>query len=90
MMLNTEAESVDDMVAASKMAKVSGNVMASLNTCPMPKMKKPVNTVVSSTPTVESVKPGPRIGLMSLNLVPIPPVNNMIVKAIMPMNCAML
>ena len=36
-------------------------------------MKNPVKTAVSNTPNVERTIPGTRIGLISLNLVSIPP-----------------
>lgn len=39
-------------------------------------MKNPVKTAVSSTPNVERTIPGTRIGLISLNLVSIPPETN--------------
>ena len=42
--------------------------------------------VVSSTPSVANVTPGPIMGFMSWYLVSIPPENKMILKAMTPMN----
>ena len=39
-------------------------------------------------PKVDSTIPGERMGLISVNLVSIPPENSMILKATIPMNCA--
>ena len=53
-------------------------------------MKNPVKTAVSSTPNVERTMPGTRIGLISLNLVSIPPENKITLRATIPINCASL
>ena len=51
-------------------------------------MNHPVNKVVSSTPTVERSIPCVKIGRISWNRVSIPPVNKIMLKAIIPMNWA--
>ena len=87
--LNTEAESVDDMVAAKSMEPIRLNAMtASCCQNEMPYTKKPVNTVVSNTPNVASTTPGAHTGRISSSFVSMPPVNKMMLKATMPMRCA--
>ena len=87
---NTDAESVDDMVDANSREVMSGRwILVQL----MPEshhMNNPVNSAVSNTPRVESTIPGDRIGLISLNLVSMPPENKMMLKATIPINCASL
>ena len=51
-------------------------------------MNNPVKTVVKITPKVESIRPGPSTGLISLNRVSIPPVNKMTLKDSIPIACA--
>ena len=51
-------------------------------------IKSPVKRAVSSTPTVESTIPGPKIGLISLNFVSIPPEKRIMLRATIPINCA--
>ena len=53
-------------------------------------INNPVKRAVSKTPTVESTIPGPKMGLISLNFVSIPPENKMMLNATIPMNCASL
>ena len=53
-------------------------------------MKSPVKRAVSNTPTVDKTIPGPKIGLISLNFVSIPPEKRMILKATIPINWASL
>ena len=45
-------------------------------------------SVVSNTPTVDSMTPGIKMGRMSFHLVSIPPLNKMIHNATVPMFCA--
>ena len=45
----------------------------------------PVSNAVSSTPTVDSNRPGTMTGLMAESFVPIPPENRITHRAIMPM-----
>ena len=86
--LNTDAESVEDIVAASR-RQVSMGISMFMSEYPeSQKMKPPVSSVVSRTPTVESIIPCAMTGLMSRNLVSIPPVNRMMLRAIMPINWA--
>ena len=87
-MEKTEAESVDDMVAASNNDGMSEKWILVQLIPESHQIKRPVNKVVKSTPTVESMIPGASTGLMSLNLVSIPPVNRMMLRATMPMNWA--
>ncbi len=44
--------------------------------------------VVINTPIVAKITPGPAIGLISVNLVSIPPEKSMILNAITPINWA--
>ena len=89
-MANTDAESVDDIVEASSREVMSGRwILVQL----MPDnhhINSPVNSAVSSTPKVDSTIPRERIGLISVNLVSIPPENRIMLKATIPMNCASL
>ena len=71
--LKTEAESVEDIVAASNSAVVRDIVSAELKLLPTQKINNPVNKVVRTTPSVESIIPWAIIGLISLYLVSIPP-----------------
>ena len=51
-------------------------------------MNAPVKSVVIASATVDSSRPGVSIGLMSDIFVSIPPVNRIMLNAIIPMNCA--
>ena len=62
--------------------------MSVLSQPEMKQMKSPVSSVVSSTPTVESSTPCASTGRISPYFVSMPPVKRMMLKAIMPMNCA--
>ncbi len=87
-MPNTEAESVDDIVAARSSEGMKAKwILVQL----MPdshQMNSPVMRAVSSTPTEESIKPGRITGRIAESLVPRPPENNMTLSATMPMNWA--
>lgn len=64
-MANTDAESVEDIVAARSKDVIIGKLM--LDQC-MPEihqMNTPVNNAVSNTPAVDRTIPGERIGRMS-------------------------
>ena len=87
-MLNTDAESVDDMVAASSSDPMRVNSISVNFHCEMPKMNRPVITVVSSTPRVDKAMPGNNTGRISFICVSMPPVKRMMFKAIMPTICA--
>ena len=50
-------------------------------------MKVPHSRAVRATPTVANITPGARMGLISENLVSIPPEKRMIHNANIPMNC---
>ena len=73
-MLNTVAESVDDIVAASRKQVISESWNENTPNSDIAKIKPPVQSVVNSTPTVESVNPGPSTGFISPSLVSTPPV----------------
>jgi hypothetical protein len=51
-------------------------------------MKTPVNSVVSRTPIVDNVNPGPSTGFISPIFVSRPPVKSITHKATIPTNCA--
>ena len=87
-MLNTDAESVEDMVAASNREVARGMYIGVKSNPEIQKMKSPVNNAVRNTPTVERAIPCHRTGLISLNWVSIPPEKRMMLKAIIPMNWA--
>lgn len=88
-MLNTEAESVEDIVAASRNEARSENWMFIPANMHRQYMKAPVRSVVIRRARVESMSPGVTIGLISDILVSIPPVNRIMLRAIIPMNCAL-
>ena len=52
-MLNTDAESVDDMVAASSSDVVKGRVILSHSNPDIQEIKSPAKSVVSTTPRVD-------------------------------------
>ena len=81
----TEAESVDDMVAASNREVVSGKLMLVKLMPDIIQINSPVNKAVSSTPAVDRTTPALIMGLMSAILVSIPPENRMTLRATMPM-----
>ena len=83
-MEKTEAESVEDIVAASSSA--AGNDTASPTHGAMSVTKPATITAVMTTPAVASTIPGPITGRISDNLVSIPPVKRMMQSAIMPTN----
>lgn len=87
-MPNTDAESVDDMVAASSS---DGNRAKWMLVHDMPDShhtNRPVISAVRSTPAVDRIRPGRMIGRMADSLVSMPPENRMMHSAIMPMNWA--
>ena len=86
--LNTDAESVDDMVAANNMEVANGRYIFVNSNPEIKKINNPVMTAVKSTPTVDRAIPCQRMGLISLYWVSIPPEKRMMLKAIIPMNCA--
>ena len=86
--LNTDAESVDDIVAASNIDTMRESCMSIADHSESAYIKAPVSAVVIITPNVESNIPGPMIGFISLNLVSMPPENRMTLSAIIPMNWA--
>lgn len=87
-MLNTDAESVDDIVAAIRNAVSIDTSICIPDIIARQKMNAPVSAVVRSSASVERMSPGASTGLISENLVSIPPVNRMMLRAIIPMNCA--
>ena len=88
-MLNTDAESVDDIVAANRRAVVNGIAILELGiVLPIQNIKSPVNNVVSITPIVDKMIPCDITGFISLYFVSMPPENRIIPKAIIPINCA--
>ena len=86
----TEAESVEDIVAASSMAVIMP-IPADFIVMPrIHQMAMPVSMVVSSTPTVASIIPGAITGFMSAILVSMPPENRMMHMVTVPIVCATL
>ena len=83
-MENTDDASVDDIVAAISKAKGKVTTLKLPYSWKTPHRARPLNSHVSSTPTVASVMPGPSTGLMSTNLVPMPPANRMTHNAMLP------
>ncbi len=86
-MENTDAESVEDIVAASSNAKTNGISIPSHGATAH--TNNAIIKAVSTTPTVASTTPGPITGRIWAYLVSIPPVKRMTHNAIMPMNCVM-
>ncbi len=85
-MPNTDAESVDDIVAASK---IDGSSAKWILVHAMPDShhtNSPVSRAVTSTPAVASTTPGPITGRMALTRVSMPPENKMMHRATMPVN----
>lgn len=87
-MPNTEAESVDDIVAASSSDGRKAKWILVQGIPDSQNMNSPVMSAVISTPTVDSIKPGAMIGFIVLMRVDIPPENRITHNAIIPMNCA--
>jgi hypothetical protein len=87
-MPNTEAESVDDIVAASRSDGRNAKWILAHSMPDSHRMNRPVMSAVSSTPAVERTRPGMITGLIEESLVPRPPEKSMIQSATMPMNCA--
>ena len=87
-MPNTEAESVDDMVAARSSEGRNAKWMLVQLIPESHHTNSPVRSAVSNTPAVESTSPGRSTGLISLILVLMPPEKRMMQRAIMPMNWA--
>lgn len=52
-------------------------------------MNAPVRIVVMSNASVERISPGTAMGFISENFVSIPPVKRIMLRAIIPMNCAL-
>ena len=75
-------------MAASRRQVTSGRLIGQLSQMDRTYMKSPVKTVVSTTPMVESISPGPRMGRISFTFVSIPPENRMTHREHMPMNWA--
>lgn len=63
-MPKTEAESVDDIVAARRRDGRRAKCMLVHSIPDIHQMKRPVKRAVSTTPTVESMSPGTIIGLI--------------------------
>ena len=87
-MAKTDAESVDDIVAANNREGMRGKWMFVQLIPESHQMNKPVKSVVSSTPAVDKAMPGFNTGLMSEKRVSIPPVKRMMLRATIPMNWA--
>ena len=82
---NTEAESVEDIVAASSSA--SGKEISSPIQGATSHTNPASTTAVITTPAVASTTPGPRMGRISWKEVSIPPVKRMMQSEIIPTNC---
>ena len=87
-MENTDAESVEDIVAASNNEGMSEKWMLVHDMPESHQMNSPVNRVVNSTPSVESMMPGRSTGRMSAKRVSMPPVKRMTLSATVPRNWA--
>jgi hypothetical protein len=87
-MANTEAESVDDMVAASRSEGTSAKWIFVHDMPDRYHTNNPVSRAVRNTPIVDSTIPGVTMGLMSLYLVSIPPEKRMMLKATILINWA--
>jgi hypothetical protein len=81
-MEKTEAESVEAIVDANN--NETGKERAKPTQFEKRYINAPTNNAVSATPTVARTTPGPRMGLISENLVSIPPVKRMIHSASIP------
>ena len=81
----TEAESVDDIVAANRkdaIKPILGTLSPKGVLSATSQTSNPVEKVISNTPAVANVRPCPKTGLISSVLVSIPPENKMIHNAI--------
>src|SRR5690554_5562219 len=87
-MENTEAESVDDIVAESNKAVKNPSPPDSIVIPKTNHTASPVKMAVKRTPTVASTTPCGRMGLISEILVSIPPEKSMMQSATEPMVCA--
>ena len=87
-MEKTEAESVDDIVAASKRAVVRLTPSEGYNSPKIHHVATPVMPAVSNTPMVANNKPCDNTGRISDILVSIPPENNIIHNATVPTDVA--
>ncbi len=85
---NTDAESVDDIVAASSSDGRNAKCIFVHSIPDSSHMNPPVMKAVMSTPAVESAIPGIITGRMAEIFVPMPPENSMMQSATMPMLCA--
>jgi hypothetical protein len=89
-MLNTDAESVDAAVDAIRIDTGSENVMDIIADLERTNMNRPVMMAVRTTPNVDRTMPGSMTGLMSENLVSIPPEKRIMLIATMPIAWAYL
>ena len=64
-MLNTDAESVEDIVAARSIDTTRDICMSKPVQCDMKNINSPVSTVVSNTPAVDNKTPGDNTGFIS-------------------------
>ena len=87
-MPKTEAESVDDIVAARSRDGMKAKCMFVQSMPESHQMNSPVSSAVRRTPMVESMSPGTMTGRIAESLVPMPPEKRMMQRAIMPMNWA--
>lgn len=87
-MPKTEAESVDDIVAASSSDGTRAKCILVHGIPDSQKMNSPVSRAVRSTPAVESTSPGNAIGRIDDSDVDMPPEKRIIHSAIMPTNWA--
>lgn len=87
-MLKTDAESVDAAVDAIRMDIGSENVIEIIADLERRNINRPVMTAVRTTPKVERTIPGKITGLMSENLVSIPPEKRIMLIATIPIACA--
>ena len=88
-MLNTDAESVDDMAAANKKHPSTPKGSAWGILMDRSQMKPPVNATVSVTPSVDKTTPCRNTGLMLRYSVSMPPASKITVRAMLPTDCAM-
>ena len=82
----TEAESVDDIVAANSSEGRNAKWMFVHDIPDNHQINSPVTIAVRRTPTVDNINPGTITGRIADTFVPIPPENKMIHRAIIPIN----
>ena len=87
-MPNTDAESVDDIVAANSSEGKNAKWMFVHDIPDNHQINSPVISAVKRTPIVDNSNPGTMIGRIADSFVPIPPENKMIHNAIIPINWA--